>query len=76
MTTEIINRFNQKGIFPSDAELQIILNERETPGDSIYELEMELLQIAESDTNHPYYPKTLSVESDSVNELVKLIFEN
>lgn len=76
MTSEILNRFNQEGIFPSDTELQLILNERETPDDSIYELEMDLLQIAESDTNHPYYPATLPIESDEANKLLEVIFRN
>lgn len=76
MTTEILNRFNQEGIFPSDTELQLILNERETPDDSIYELEMDLLQIAESDINHPYYPNTLPMESDAANKLLEVIFGN
>jgi len=50
--TEILNRFNNEGIWPSDAELQIIADERGL-GESILDVELELLDVASSDVNHP-----------------------
>lgn len=76
-TTEILNRFNNEGIFPTDSELQIILDERGTPDESIYELEMDLLEIAEKDENHPYYPMTTPKEmSEEEKKIMDAIFGN
>lgn len=56
-STEILNRFNNEGIFPSDAELQI-LSETGDLGNDVIDVEMNLLDIASSDVNHPYYSMT------------------
>ena len=55
--TEILNRFNNEGIFPSDAELQI-LSETSDLGNDVIDVEMNLLDIASSDVNHPYHSMT------------------
>ena len=55
---EILTRFNEKGVWPTDAGLQIILDENGISNKDIYDLEMELLDIASNDVNHPYYPMT------------------
>ena len=55
---EILTKFNEKGVWPTDAGLQIILDENGISNKDIYDLEMELLDIASNDVNHPYYPMT------------------
>jgi len=77
--TEILNRFNNEGIWPSDAELQIIADERGL-GESILDVELELLDVASYDVNHPYYPATQPIpesqKSEAQKEFEKLIEKN
>ena len=55
---EILTRFHENGEWPTDSGLQIILDENGMTNRNIYDLEMELLDIASNDVNHPYYPMT------------------
>ena len=68
--TEILNRFNNEGIFPSDSELQFIADERGS-NDSILDIELELLEVASSDVNHPYYPATQPIPESEKSESQK-----
>jgi hypothetical protein len=68
--TEILNRFNNKGIFPSDSELQFIADERGL-NDSILDVELELLEVASSDVNHPYYSMTRPINESEKSESQK-----
>jgi|TARA_B100001094_G_scaffold69888_1_gene66390 hypothetical protein len=58
--TEILNRYNNEGIFPTDEELQVIVNEDENYNEPL-EVELELLRLAEN-PNHPYHNMTLPRE--------------
>ena len=77
--TEILNRFNNEGIFPSDAECQI-LAETTDLGNDVLDVELNLLDVASSDVNHPYYPATQPIpesqKSEAQKEFEKLIEEN
>lgn len=68
--TEILNRFNNEGIFPSDSELQFIADERGL-NDSILDIELELLEVASSDVNHPYYSMTRPIPESEKSESQK-----
>lgn len=68
--TEILNRFNNEGIFPSDSELQFIADERGL-NDSILDVELELLEVASSDVNHPYYSMTQPIAESEKSESQK-----
>lgn len=57
-TNEILTRFNKEGIFPTDEQLQIVLDETGTKNKNIYDLELDLLEIASRDESHPYHPMT------------------
>lgn len=56
-STDILNRFNNDGIFPSDTELQILADTSDL-GNDVIDVEMRLLDIASSDVNHPYHSMT------------------
>ena len=60
--TEILNRFNNEGIFPSDSQLQTLV-EAGGLGNSILDVELNLLDVASSDVNHPYHSMTKMSES-------------
>ena len=62
--TEILNRFNNEGIFPSDSQLQTLV-EAGGLGNSILDVELNLLDVASSDVNHPYHSMTLTSENPS-----------
>lgn len=51
---QLIKHFNKTGVFPTDDQLLTAV-----AGDlnyySIYSLEMELIDIARNDVNHPYH---------------------
>jgi hypothetical protein len=55
---QLISNFNQTGIFPTDSQLQSAI-EGNPLFDSIYDLEMDLIEIAQNDTNHPYHSKVV-----------------
>jgi len=56
--SEILNKFNNEGQWPTDSELQFIANDR--GGDNtMLSVELELLEIASSDVNHPYHHMTI-----------------
>jgi|TARA_B110000858_G_scaffold127966_1_gene145550 hypothetical protein len=59
---EILTRFHENGEWPTDSGLQIILDENGITNRNIYDLEMELLDIASNDVNHPYYPSTQPIK--------------
>ena len=59
---EILTRFHENGEWPTDSGLQIILDENGISNKDIYDLEMELLDIASNDVNHPYYPSTQPIK--------------
>ena len=77
-TNEILTRFNKEGIFPTDEQLQIVLDETGTKNKSIYDLELDLLEIASRDESHPYHPMTKSTTppSEAMLEFEKWIEEN
>jgi hypothetical protein len=52
--TELVNRYNELGIFPTDEELFEVVKSDSNYSD-MFELEMELIELAISDTNHPYH---------------------
>jgi len=61
-TNEIITRFNSLGIFPTDDELNYIVNTESyfegliTPLD----VELKLIDVAMNDINHPYHHMVIS----------------
>jgi hypothetical protein len=59
---EILTRFHENGEWPTDSGLQNILDENGISNRNIYDLEMELLDIASNDVNHPYYPSTQPIK--------------
>lgn len=76
-TNEILTKFNKEGIFPTDEQLQIVLDETGTKNKNIYELELDLLELASRDESHPYHPMTKSVEPTQFEiEFNKWIEEN
>jgi len=71
--TEILNRFNNEGIFPSDSQLQTLV-EIGGLGNSILEVELNLLDVASSDVNHPYHPMTQPIPESEMSESQKEFF--
>ena len=57
----ILNRFHNEGIFPTESELEVIAGKG--PGGTLetFAVEMELLEIASADVNHPYHKNTQPV---------------
>lgn len=72
---EILNRFNHEGIFPTDAQLQIILDERNDDEDTLLSLELELFYKADGDVNHPYHPSTLPIPVEEMTPSHKKLLE-
>lgn len=70
-TNEILTRFNKEGIFPTDEQLQIVIDETGTKNKNIYELEMDLLELASRDESHPYHPMTQSNSESEMGEAEK-----
>jgi hypothetical protein len=68
--TEILNRFNNEGIFPSDSQLQTLV-ETGGLGNSILEVELNLLDVSSSDVNHPYHPMTRPIPESEKSESQK-----
>jgi len=65
---EILNRFNNEGIFPSDSQLQTLV-ETGGLGNSILDVELNLLDVASSDVNHPYHSMTLPSKNPSPSQI-------
>ena len=70
---QLIKNFNQSGVFPTDSQLAMAIK-RNPHYHSIYHLEMELVNIAIEDTNHPYHSKVVS-EVNEEREFIN-IFRN
>ena len=68
--TEILNRFNNEGIFPSDAELEV-LAETTDLGTDVLDVELSLLDVASSDVNHPYHSMTQPIPESEMSESQK-----
>jgi hypothetical protein len=51
---ELIENFNKTGVFPTDTQLAIAIDGNPKYYDE-YDLEMELIDIARNDVNHPYH---------------------
>jgi hypothetical protein len=51
----VLNRFNNEGIFPTDGEMELVIQTNQSFED-IFDLEMYLLEICMNDSTHPYYP--------------------
>jgi hypothetical protein len=51
---QLIKNFNKTGVFPTDEELLTAVAS-DLNYYSIYTLEMELIEIARNDVNHPYH---------------------
>ena len=51
---ELIENFNKTGVFPTDAQLLTAVAS-DLNYYSIYHLEMQLVEIAINDVNHPYH---------------------
>lgn len=56
---QLIKNFNKTGVFPTDEQLLTAVSS-DLNYYSIYALEIELVQIALKDTNHPYHSKVVS----------------
>lgn len=72
---EILNRFNNEGIFPTDDQLQIILDERNDDEDTILSLELELFYKANKDVNHPYHLSTQPIPVEEMTLSDKKLLE-
>tara|TARA_B100001778_G_scaffold274067_1_gene236617 strand:+ start:395 stop:586 length:192 start_codon:yes stop_codon:yes gene_type:complete len=57
---DILNRFNIEGIFPTDEELQQIVDEWKNYDETI-EVELDFLELAKNNPNHPYHHMTLPI---------------
>jgi len=51
---QLIKNFNKTGVFPTDEQLLTAISS-DLNYYSIYGLEMELVEIARNDVNHPYH---------------------
>jgi hypothetical protein len=70
---QLIKNFNQSGVFPTDSQLSAAI--KGNPHyHSIYHLEMELVEIALNDINHPYHSKVVS-EVNEEREFIN-VFRN
>ena len=70
---QLIKNFNQTGVFPTDSQLAEAI--KGNPNyHSIYHLEMDLVNIAIEDTNHPYHSKVVS-EVNEEREFIN-VFRN
>lgn len=72
--SEILNQFNNEGIFPSDSQLQTIAESGEM-GNSILDVELNLLDVASSDVNHPYHSMTQPIPESEMSESQKEFFQ-
>jgi hypothetical protein len=72
---QLTQNFNQTGVFPTDSQLASAI--KGNPDyHSIYHLEIELVNIAIEDTNHPYHSKVVSEvkeEREFINAFRNLI---
>jgi len=59
---EINENFDKNGVFPSDKEMESAIVGTEYR--NIYELEMDLLEKASADENHPYHPSVTSTNDN------------
>jgi len=68
---QLIKNFNKTGVFPTDDQLLTAVAS-DLNYYSIYGLEMELIEIALKDTNHPYHSKVVGRElaCDSLTTLL------
>ena len=68
---QLIKNFNKTGVFPTDDQLLTAV-----AGDfnyySIYALEMELIDIARNDVNHPYHYAVASYDLSSVDKFLDI----
>jgi hypothetical protein len=64
---QLIKNFNKTGVFPTDDQLLTAVAS-DLNYYSIYHLEMQLIEIARNDVNHPYH----NAVSKSYNDIVKL----
>ena len=72
MTVEqLIKNFNKTGVFPTDGQLLTAISS-DLNYYSIYALEMELIDIAVHNPNHPYHSKVVGREltCDSLTTLL------
>jgi hypothetical protein len=68
MLDKIVNRFNSEGIFPSDYEMSVAVQESDEYSDE-FELEMKLIDMASENVNHPYHLNvTVDVSKYSFND--------
>jgi hypothetical protein len=67
---QLIKHFNKTGVFPTDDQLLTAVSS-DLNYYSIYGLEMELVEIALKDTNHPYHSKVVS-DTEGEREFIKL----
>jgi len=68
---QLIKNFNKTGVFPTDDQLLTAVAS-DLNYYSIYGLEMELIEIARNDVNHPYHSKVVGRElaCDSLTTLL------
>ena len=67
---QLTQNFNKTGVFPTDEQLLTAVSS-DLNYYSIYALEMQLVQIALNDTNHPYHSKVVS-DTKGEREFIKL----
>jgi hypothetical protein len=67
---QLTQNFNKTGIFPTDEQLLTAVSS-DLNYYSIYALEMQLVEIALNDTNHPYHSKVVS-DTEGEREFIKL----
>lgn len=61
MLDEIYKNFDENGIFPTDSQMiQAIKNNSNY--DSIYQLELEMIDKALADENHPYHHMVIPIK--------------
>jgi hypothetical protein len=64
MTLEyVLTRFNNEGIFPTDGEMEVVVQTDESFSD-IGDLELYLLSLCEENPSHPYYPMVCPIEEN------------
>jgi hypothetical protein len=51
---QLIKNFNKTGVFPTDSQLEEAIKGNPNYED-LYDLELEMIDIARNDVNHPYH---------------------
>jgi len=68
---DLVNNFKEYGVFPTDQQMKDAIEGSGVKSLSVFELEMNLLNSASKDENHPYHPMTQPVPESEMSDSAK-----